>query len=221
MTQARFHASADTVWRVVRDLGRFVAITCHSHAQLAAENLFLQKQLALYLERKIKPRRADDATRSALVALAWIVDWRRLLTIASAMKNVGQRSASRPRRCGPRKMIREPRSLGYRVELLSPPAGSPPDQGDFRPWLIRAASEFPTRGRAISKFSTQFKLPQGLDWLDRHLGPVRRACCGFVPRAMSAASRSKPGGSVGDKTDGPFGRGLWRDNRSRATAQPA
>jgi hypothetical protein len=37
-----------------------------SRAQLAAENLFLRKQLALYQERKIKPRRADDATRIIL-----------------------------------------------------------------------------------------------------------------------------------------------------------
>ncbi len=49
MTQGRFHASVDTVWRIVRDLGRLVVIACHSHAQLAAENLFLRKQLALYL----------------------------------------------------------------------------------------------------------------------------------------------------------------------------
>jgi hypothetical protein len=31
-----------------------------------AENLFLRKQLALYQERRAKPRRADDATRIVL-----------------------------------------------------------------------------------------------------------------------------------------------------------
>jgi hypothetical protein len=45
------------------------------------ENLFLKKQLALYRERQVKPRRADDATRMVLVALSRVVDWRRLLTI--------------------------------------------------------------------------------------------------------------------------------------------
>jgi putative transposase len=29
----------------------------------------------------VKPRRADDATRIALVALSWLIDWRRLLTV--------------------------------------------------------------------------------------------------------------------------------------------
>jgi hypothetical protein len=33
-----------------------------SRAQLAAENLFLRKQLAWYQERKVKDRRADDPT---------------------------------------------------------------------------------------------------------------------------------------------------------------
>ena len=37
---------------------------------LAAENLFLRKQLAFFQEREIKPRRADDATRATLVWLS-------------------------------------------------------------------------------------------------------------------------------------------------------
>jgi hypothetical protein len=47
-----------------------------SRAQLAAENLFLEKQLALYLERQVKPRRADDTTRVTLVVLSHLVDRR-------------------------------------------------------------------------------------------------------------------------------------------------
>jgi hypothetical protein len=54
---------------------------CRPRAALTAENLFLKKQLALYLERQAKPRRADDETRVALVALSRLVDWRRLLTV--------------------------------------------------------------------------------------------------------------------------------------------
>jgi hypothetical protein len=48
---------------------------------LAAENLFLRKQLALYLERQVKPCRASDATRLTLVMLARFIDWRPRLTI--------------------------------------------------------------------------------------------------------------------------------------------
>src|SRR5205814_1744601 len=44
-------------------------------------NLFLRKQLALYVERQAKPRRADDATRIALVVLSRLIAWRRLLIV--------------------------------------------------------------------------------------------------------------------------------------------
>jgi len=40
-----------------------------SRAQLAAENLLLRKQLALYQERRAKPRHADDATPVVLAGL--------------------------------------------------------------------------------------------------------------------------------------------------------
>jgi hypothetical protein len=43
--------------------------------------VFLRKQLACYVERKIRPKRADNATRIALVLLSCFVAWRELLTI--------------------------------------------------------------------------------------------------------------------------------------------
>jgi hypothetical protein len=39
--------------------------------------MFLRKQLALYLERQVRPRRADPATRVALVLLARLIEWNR------------------------------------------------------------------------------------------------------------------------------------------------
>src|SRR5262245_40111247 len=38
------------------------------------------KQLALYLERHVKPRRANNSTRLMLVVLSGFIDWRRCLT---------------------------------------------------------------------------------------------------------------------------------------------
>jgi hypothetical protein len=52
-----------------------------SRAELAAENLFLRKQLACYLERQVRPHRTDNASRIALVALSRLIEWRDLLTI--------------------------------------------------------------------------------------------------------------------------------------------
>jgi hypothetical protein len=52
-----------------------------SHASLAAENLFLRKRLACYIERKRKPRRLNAAARIALVMLARFIDWRGLFVV--------------------------------------------------------------------------------------------------------------------------------------------
>ena len=59
----------------------FLALGVRSRSRLAAENLFLRKQLALYVERRVKSRRATDATRMTLVALARLMDWKAALTI--------------------------------------------------------------------------------------------------------------------------------------------
>ena len=66
MSQFGLRAALRTVVDVLADIARLGFLTLHSHTQLAAENLFLRKQLAVYIERQVKPRRADDATRIAL-----------------------------------------------------------------------------------------------------------------------------------------------------------
>ena len=45
------------------DLARLLLLTLRPPAALAAENLFLRKQLALFQERQVRPHRANDATR--------------------------------------------------------------------------------------------------------------------------------------------------------------
>jgi putative transposase len=81
----RKHVSLSIVWqtavRLLVDVVRFASIGFRLHSELAAENLFLRKQLALYRERQVTPRRADDATRIALVLLSRLIDWRAVLTI--------------------------------------------------------------------------------------------------------------------------------------------
>lgn len=54
--------------------------TLGSRIALAAENLFLRKQLALYRERQPKPQRATDPIRLTLVLLARCFAWREALT---------------------------------------------------------------------------------------------------------------------------------------------
>ncbi len=63
------------------DLVLFVGSALRSRTALVAENLFLRKQLALYRERQVKPQRASDPLRLALVLLARGFAWREALTI--------------------------------------------------------------------------------------------------------------------------------------------
>jgi transposase InsO family protein len=70
-----------TALGLVSDLGHLLRSTFRARAQLAAENLLLRKQLALYLDCKVRPKRADNATRVALVLLSKMVAWRDVLTI--------------------------------------------------------------------------------------------------------------------------------------------
>jgi len=81
MSQSRPRILVRTILRVAADIVSLVSSALRSRAQLAAENLFMRKQLALYLERQVKPHRADDASRNMLVALSRFIKWRRLLTI--------------------------------------------------------------------------------------------------------------------------------------------
>jgi hypothetical protein len=61
---------ACTLLMLLMDAWRFLRLCLRPSPALAAENLFLRKQLALYQERQTKPRRATPATRMALACLA-------------------------------------------------------------------------------------------------------------------------------------------------------
>jgi transposase InsO family protein len=66
---------------LIIDAAQFLRLCLRSPAALAAENLFLRKQLAMYQERKVTPKRATNATRFALVWLSRWFDWREVLRV--------------------------------------------------------------------------------------------------------------------------------------------
>jgi putative transposase len=63
------------------ELLTFIRLFLSSRVALIAENLFLRRQLALFQERKVKPRRTTASFRLAMVALAKFFDWREALVI--------------------------------------------------------------------------------------------------------------------------------------------
>jgi hypothetical protein len=68
-------------FRILGDLVHFLCLGLRSRASLAAENLFLRKQLAFYQERTVKPRRADNPARLTLVLLSRWFNWCDVLTV--------------------------------------------------------------------------------------------------------------------------------------------
>ena len=56
--------------RIAREL------SLKARRSIEAENLFLRRELALYRERSVRPRRVDAATRVSLAVLSRLFDWR-------------------------------------------------------------------------------------------------------------------------------------------------
>jgi putative transposase len=78
----RYHrAVIVTVVDVLLDVLQLLRTTLHSQQRVAAENLFLRKQLALYTERPSEAPPGHQRYAATLVILTRFIDWRPLLTI--------------------------------------------------------------------------------------------------------------------------------------------
>lgn len=119
-----------TVFDLWLDARRFIRLSLRPRCALSAENLFLRKQLALYLECKVKPQRASDATRLTLVLLSRPVQCRQALTIVK-----------------PDTFIRWHRQ-GFRLfwRWKSKPRGRPHIPAELQSLIVQMADDNPTWG---------------------------------------------------------------------------
>lgn len=60
---------------LIEDAFRWVLLLIRSAKSVQVENLFLRHQLALFLERGVRPRRVDSASRVSLAVLAKLFEW--------------------------------------------------------------------------------------------------------------------------------------------------
>lgn len=74
-------ALINIIAQLFADVARLVVLRFRPTGSVQAENLFLRRQLALFKERGIKPRRVDDATRISLAFLGRLFDWRDALCV--------------------------------------------------------------------------------------------------------------------------------------------
>jgi hypothetical protein len=70
----------DVARQVLAEMLRF-AIVAVRPTRVAAEKLFLRRQLAMYVERGVKPGRSDFATRLTVFLLSRLFDWRTSLVV--------------------------------------------------------------------------------------------------------------------------------------------
>jgi putative transposase len=74
-------ALINIIVQLLADVVQFVVLRFRPTRSVEAENLFLRRQLALYKERGVKPRRVDAATRISLAVLSRLFDWRGALVV--------------------------------------------------------------------------------------------------------------------------------------------
>src|ERR1019366_6316836 len=117
------------VLRLLTDLIALTALAFRRRRAIAAEILVLRRQLALYTERGIKPRRIDPVTRISLALLSRFFNWRDALVVVR-----------------PETMLRWHRA-GWKLfwRLKSRP-GRPPIPLEIQALIRRMANENPTWG---------------------------------------------------------------------------
>ena len=122
-------SGVEILFRLVAETLRWCGLAFRSSLSIKAENLFLRRQLALYVERGIKPRRIDRVTRIGLTLLSRLFNWRDALVVVR-----------------PETMIRWHRA-GWKLfwRLKSRP-GRPPIPAPIQALIRRIANENPLWG---------------------------------------------------------------------------
>ena len=69
------------VLRLIEDALKWLVLLARSDESVRAENLVLRRQLAMFVERGIQPRRVDAATRVSLAVLTRLFYWRNAVVI--------------------------------------------------------------------------------------------------------------------------------------------
>jgi putative transposase len=120
---------AEILIGLVADTFRWLRFSVRSSRSIKAENLFLRRQLALYIERGIKPRRIDLVMRIGLTLLSRWFNWRDALVVVR-----------------PQTLIRWHRT-GWKLfwRLKSQP-GRSPLPAELRALIRRLANENPSWG---------------------------------------------------------------------------
>jgi putative transposase len=146
-----FHGMMSCMLRIVAGVAslicdglRWLWLTLRPSLAVEAENLFLRRQLALYVERGVTPRRIDSVTRIALTFLSGFFDWRDALVVVR-----------------PQTLLRWHRQ-GWKLfwRLKSRP-GRPPIPARLQALIRQMARENPSWGQ--ERIANELKLKLGIE----------------------------------------------------------
>ena len=149
---------------LVPGLCLFPILFLRSRSTLAAENLFLRKQLALFQERKVKPQRLNDSTRWLMSALSRLFNWRDALVVVK-----------------PETLIRWHRK-GFRLfwRWKSKPSGRPPLPAEIRALIRTITADNITWSE--ERIANELKLKLGISASPRTVGKyLQRQPTGRTP----------------------------------------
>ena len=141
-------------------------LTARAYIALLAEVLFLRRQLAMVIERGMRPRRARRFDRLLLVTLSRFFDWRRSLVVFR-----------------PDTLVRWQRDLARRLwRWKSRPTGRPEVPPDLRMLIHRMATENPSWG--CRRISDELRVKLGIALSPR---TVRK----YLPKGTGRGGRGR------------------------------
>ena len=163
-----FRHCARTINCVLFDSVKLLRLVTKSRSALMAENLFLRKQLAMFQERNVRPRRAQDSARWLMACLSRLFDWRDALVVVK-----------------PDTLIRWHRR-GSRLfwRWKSKPVGRPAVPKNIQELIRKMAAENPTWGE--EHIANELKLKLGIRVSPR---TVRKYLAGHRGRTPDPSQR--------------------------------
>src|SRR3984957_18261679 len=122
-------SGVEILFQLVAETLRWCGLAFRPSRSIKAENLFLRRQLALFIERGVKPRRLDRVTRIGLTLLSRFFNWRDALVVVR-----------------PETLIRWHRAGWQLLWRLKSRPGRPPIPVELQVLIRRIASENPSWG---------------------------------------------------------------------------
>jgi transposase InsO family protein len=155
---------------LISDAFAWLRLSVRSTKSIRAENLFLRRQLGLYIERGVKPRRIDPVTRVRLVLLYKLFDWRDALVVVQ-----------------PETLLRWHRSAWKLLWRVKSHSGRPSIPAQLQGLVRRMATENPIWGE--ERIANELLLKLGI-----HISP--RTVRKYMPRLPQGRSRGDLSGST-------------------------